>query len=164
MGKDGNRYRIGIWDSDTESETSNFREFENVVETLEEEAEKGNLRGAEVFMCTDNSTVESALYRGTSSSKKRFSLVVRLRKLEMQEQAHILVSHVSGVQMMAEGTDGTSRGQLKEGVSVGENLLGFIPWNENGLERTEALKPWLESGTGKDIEFFDPRRMVHPRP
>jgi hypothetical protein len=42
MGKDGTRYRIGIWDKNTKEETSNFREFENVAEALEEEAEKGN--------------------------------------------------------------------------------------------------------------------------
>jgi hypothetical protein len=133
MGKDGTRYRIGIWDGDTECETSNFREFENVVEALEEEGEKGNLNGAEMYMCTDNSTVESALYRGMSSSERLFSLVVRVRKLEMRTQCRITVSHVSGVRMMAEGTDGTSRGQFKEGVNVGENMLDFIPWNLSAL-------------------------------
>ena len=110
LGSDGTRYRIGIWDPDTEDETSNFREFENVVESLEEEASKGQLKGAEIYLCTDNSTVEAALYRGTSSSEKLFELVVRVRKLELQEQARFVVSHVSGKRMMAEGTDGTSRG------------------------------------------------------
>jgi hypothetical protein len=140
MGKDGTRHRIGIWDKDTEEETSNFREFENVVEALEEEAEKGNLKGAEVYMCTDNSTVEAALYRGTSSSEKLFALVVPVRKLEMGEGAHILVSHVTDKRMTTKGTDGTSRGQFKEGVLVGENMLDFIPWNLSALKRAEGLR------------------------
>jgi hypothetical protein len=92
LGPDGTAYRTGIWDKDTEGETSNFREFENVVETLEEEARKGSLQGAEIYLCTDNSTIEAALYKGTSSSEKLFDLVVRVRKLELQQQARFIVS------------------------------------------------------------------------
>ena len=108
LGKDGTRYRIGIWDRDTEDESSNFREFENVVETLEEEAREGHLEGAVIHLCTDNSTVEAALYKGNSSSRKLFDLVLRVRTLEMKESVRILVSHVSGERMKAEGPDGTS--------------------------------------------------------
>jgi hypothetical protein len=56
----GIRYRIGTWGPD-EDETSNFREFENVVDALREEAEAGNLVDALIFFCTNNSTVESAI-------------------------------------------------------------------------------------------------------
>jgi hypothetical protein len=59
-------------------------------------------------MCTNTSTVEAALYRGTSSSEKLFALAMRVRKLEMRKGARSLVSHVSNKRMMAEGTDGTS--------------------------------------------------------
>jgi hypothetical protein len=156
LGTDGTRYRIGVWDKDTESESSNFREFENVVEALEDEARRGTLRGAVIYLCTDNSTVEAALYKGNSSSVKLFELVVRVRKLEMHQDARILVSHVSGERMKAEGTDGASRGQLKEGVTIGENMLDFIPWNLLAPQRLENLKPWLLSWIGDDAEFIDP--------
>jgi hypothetical protein len=126
------------------------------VEKLEEEANKGNLQGAEIYLCTDNSTVEAALYKGTSSSEKLFALVVLVRKLELQQQARFIVSHVPGKRMIAEGTDGTSRGQMKEGVSVGEKMLGFIPWNESTLDRTPVLKPWLSLWMGPEIEFLTP--------
>jgi polyhydroxyalkanoate synthesis regulator phasin len=76
LGANRTHYRIGIWDPDTEDESSNFREFENVVETLEEEAKEGHLRGAVIHLCTDNSTVEAALYKGNSSSWKLFDLVL----------------------------------------------------------------------------------------
>ena len=79
----GIRYRIGLWEKDAEDETSNWKEFENAVESLEKEAENGGLEGSIVFLCTDNSTVESALYKGNSTSPKLFDLVIRLRKLEM---------------------------------------------------------------------------------
>jgi hypothetical protein len=156
LGKDGTCYCIGIWDKDTESESSNYREFENVVETLENEAEGGFIRGAAIFLCTDNSTVESALYKGNSSNQKLFELVVRVRKLEMNQSARILVSHVSGKRMMAEGTDGTSRGQLKEGVTVGDDMLHYIPWDLSALERTPKLEPWLTSWIGEDMEYLQP--------
>jgi hypothetical protein len=145
LGKDGTRYHIGIWDKDTEEATSNYQEFENLVEALEEEAAQGNLKGAKIFLCMDNSTLGAALYQGTSLSEKLFELVVRVRMLEMSEQAQFLVSHVSGLRMIAEGADGTSRGQLKEGVLVGLKMLDFIP-----------LKPWLLTWMGTKTEFLMP--------
>jgi hypothetical protein len=156
LGEDGTRYRIGVWDPDTEDESSNFREFENVVETLEEEAKGGHLKGAVIHLCTDNSTVEAALYKGNSSSRKLFELVLRLRTLEMQESVRILVSHVSGERMKAEGTDGTSRGQLREGVCIGARMLDFIPWNLSAIDRTPLLVPWLKTWLGDKAEFLDP--------
>jgi hypothetical protein len=156
LGENGTRYRIGIWDKDTEEQSSNFREFENVVEALEEEADNGNLEGAEIYMCTDNSTVEAALYKGNSSSQKLFDLVLRVRVLEMTKGVRITVSHVSGKRMMAEGTDGTSRGQLREGVSVGECMLGFIPWNVSALDRSPSLEPWLGTWLGGKAEMLSP--------
>ncbi len=135
LGQDGTRYRLGLWDKDTEDESSNFREFENVVETLEKEAEGGLLKGAVIFLCTDNSTVEAALYKGNSSSRKLFDLVLRVRVLEMRESIRNLVTHVSGERMKAQGTDGVLRGQLKEGVSTGQSRLSFIPFHLTSMER-----------------------------
>jgi hypothetical protein len=64
LGKDGISYRICTWESDTEDESSNFREFENAVCALEAEARSGTLEGAIIFMCTNNLTVEAALAEG----------------------------------------------------------------------------------------------------
>jgi hypothetical protein len=99
-------------------ESLNYREFKNVIDMLEEEAKQGNLRGTVIFLCTDT---------GNSSSKKLFDLVHGFWTLEIREGIQILVLHVSGKRMKTEGMDGTSRGQLREGVTVGEDLLGFIP-------------------------------------
>jgi hypothetical protein len=64
------RYRIGTW-GPYEDETSNYREFENVVAALREEEEAGNLENALMLLCTGNSTVESAIVKGNSSSEKQ---------------------------------------------------------------------------------------------
>jgi hypothetical protein len=76
---------------------------------------------------TDNTTVEAALYKGTSKSRKLLDLVVQVKLLEMRRGIRILVSHVSGLRMIAEGGDGVSRGSLNEGVMTGKNVLTFIP-------------------------------------
>jgi hypothetical protein len=58
---EGLSYRIGVCDSDESSETSNCREFTNVIESLEEEGALGRLKDCMVSFCTDNSTVEASL-------------------------------------------------------------------------------------------------------
>jgi hypothetical protein len=156
LGKDGIRYRIGTWDSDTEDESSNFREFENVVCALEAEARSGALEGAIIFMCTDNSTVEAALAKGNSSSRKLFELVLRVRLLEMRHHCRIIVSHVSGERMRAQGTDGVSRGQMKEGVTAGLDMMSFIPFHESALKRSPTVRDWIASWLGTGAEFLSP--------
>jgi hypothetical protein len=59
--KGGIKYRIGTWGSDLEEDSFNFREFENVVDTLRDKAIAGNLKDSLIILCTDNSTVEASL-------------------------------------------------------------------------------------------------------
>ena len=56
-----------------------------------------------------------------------FELVLRLRRLEMTVGLILRVVHVAGTQMIAQGTDGLSRGNLLEGVMKGEDFLSFVP-------------------------------------
>ena len=93
-----------------ENNSCNWKEFENVVETLELEGKEGNLTGAKVFIATDNLTVESVVFKSNSASEKMFDLVVRLKKLELNYGCQISVTHVSGTRIIAQGTDGVSRG------------------------------------------------------
>lgn len=150
------KYRIGVWGSDGENESSNFREFANVVETLEEEEDSGALDGCMLILATDNSTVESCLHKGNSSSEKLYDLIVRLRSLELRVGARFLISHVSGHRMQAQGTDGISRGYLREGISLGEAMLKFCPWGQSALERSPSLVTWLKEVFGNDLEILSP--------
>jgi hypothetical protein len=70
-------YRVGVWSTTDEAESSNYRELTNLVQDLESESAKGGLTDTEVFLFTDNSTAESAFYKGkgSSSSKKLHALV-----------------------------------------------------------------------------------------
>jgi hypothetical protein len=152
----GVSYRIGVWKSDELDETSNWKEFTNVVESLEEEAETGHLDHATVYLFTDSTVVELSLYKGTSKSPKLLKLVIRVKLLETRRGIRILVSHVSGLRMIAEGGDGVSRGSLNEGVMAGENMLTFIPLHLSAIERSPLLLEWIQTWTGPELEALEP--------
>lgn len=62
-------YRIGICSTKDSDESSNWREFENLVEDFEEQGRQGWLEGSYVIMATDNDTVEKVIYKGNSSDE-----------------------------------------------------------------------------------------------
>jgi hypothetical protein len=73
------KYRYGLWGSDLNRSSSNFRELKNLVDTLLQMEENGDLEGKELFLCTDNSTAERAFFKGASSSKLLHNLILTLR-------------------------------------------------------------------------------------
>ena len=58
--------------------------------------------------------------------------------------------------MKAQGTDGLSRGQLREGVSLGRAMATYCPWAQTACERSQYLIPWLKSWIGDDAEVLRP--------
>jgi len=159
--ENGVRYRIGTWGKDTDNESSNYREFANLVETLEVEAEEGRLDNVTLIIATDNSTAEAAVYKGNSTNEKLFDLIVRFRTLELKVGGKFIVTHVSGKRMVKQGTDGISRGHLREGISIGEQMLSFCPWNLSSLDRSKELKGWLLEVFGKRLEFLEPHQWFN---
>ena len=138
-------WQSGQWSWTFKQESSNYRELANLVQVLESLAAKGVLDGCEIFMFTDNSTAESAHFRGTSGSRRLFGLVLRLRKLEMERECLIHLVHVAGTRMIFQGTDGLSRGDQNAGVMRGENMLDHVPLNLSCLERSSDVKPWIKT-------------------
>jgi hypothetical protein len=124
-------------------DSSNFRKFKNAVCALEYEATKGNLDDAIIFLCTDNTTVEAGWEKGKSTSKKLFELVLRAQLLQTKYRCRIVVTHISGKRMMAQGTDGVFRGHLKEGLLTGKDMLKFIPLNLSTLDWSNTLRDWI---------------------
>ena len=150
-------YRIGVWRQDViHGESSNWREFTNCVEAMEEEASKGNLTNTELFFFTDNTTVERSFYKGSSSSEKLLELIIRLRRLEMRHSLRLHISHVSGKRMIAWGVDGLSRGQVNEGVMAGKPMLSFIPLHKHPLQMSKPLFHWVKSWLGPKAELLNP--------
>ena len=152
----GFNFRIGVWGTIEKDESSNWKEFSNVVTALEDEAKEGNLEGAEVFMFTDNSTVESCAVRGTSSSPKLLSLVVKLRAMTTMYGVKLHIFHVAGTRMIAQGTDGVSRGYLALGVMAGEAMTAFIPIHLSAVDRSPGLVDWVKGWCGSNAMLLTP--------
>ena len=148
------KYRFRVWGKDVKnSTTSNYRE-------LERGGLDGELKGKEIFVFTDNSTVESIAAKGSSTSPLLFELVTRLYKLTMKFMCSVSIIHVADTRMIEQGTDGLSRGDLLEGVLNGKRMLSFIPLHLFALDREPGLKDWISSWTGsgrkETIEFLSP--------
>jgi hypothetical protein len=151
-------YRVGVWGSDVDGESSNYRELRNLVEAVEVEVKEGNLRDTELFLFTDNSTAEAVFYRGTSSNRLLFNLILRLHRLEMKCGLVLHLIHVAGTRMKDQGTDGLSRGDLLEGVMKGNDFLNYIPIHRSACERSLALTSWLKEmfEDKEKLEFLSP--------
>lgn len=151
-------YEYGQWCSEvTEQASSNWRELNNLVEALEGVVARHKLRGHEIFIFTDNSTAEAAYWKGTSSSKRLFELVLRLKILEMEHQISLHVVHVSGKRMIQQGTDGLSRADHSMGSMQGIPIRKFVPLHLNCLEREPSVRRWWnEILSGLNFQWLTP--------
>lgn len=134
----------GVWSRREANESSNFRELANLIRTLEEGLATGQLLNTEFFLFTDNTTAESVYYNGTSKSKRLFDLALKLRLLEMKGDFQFHFIHVAGSRMIAQGTDGLSRGSLSEGIMQGISMLNYIPLHQTAAARQPALISWIQ--------------------
>ena len=153
----GLRVRHGLWGRDSNTKSSNYRELCNLVDALELEIKMGSILGSEVFIFTDNSVAEACFYKGTSQSRPLFNLILRLRKIELIGGLKLQVIHIAGKRMIAQGTDGLSRGNLMEGVMTGQHILNFVPLHESALDRSKLLYKWLQSwAPDKQLKLLSP--------
>ena len=151
-------FRVGVWNKEGTDTSSNYRELRNCVETLEVMGMSGKLEGVELFFFTDNSVSESVSYRGNSTSPILFELILRLWSLEMKHKCKLHLIHVAGTRMIAQGTDGISRGDMMEGVLQGDDMLEHIPLALPPCERSATLLPWIKSWaceSGFDVEVLE---------
>jgi hypothetical protein len=151
-------YEYGQWSSEvSEGSSSNWRELGNLVMSLENQVKQNGLRDCELFLFTDNTTAEAAFWKGCSKSPKLFELVLRLKKLEVAADLIIHVVHVAGKRMIAQGTDGLSRGDKSTGVMQRISMEQFVPLHLSALVRSSVLRPWIEAATkGLEPIFLEP--------
>jgi hypothetical protein len=159
----GIRYRFGLWGRDLSHQSSNYRELRNLVNAVDYEVEDqfpilstvvtcvsaevlANPDSAmELFLFTDNTVAEGAFYRGASSNPRLFELVLRLRQLELPHSLQLHIVHVAGQRMIAQGTDGLSRGDLLDGIMRGQLFLHFVPLHLGAAERYPGVVEWCKS-------------------
>ena len=151
-------YRIGTWDSREANNSSNWREFANLVEEVERAGKKGWLDGTVVVLATDNEVVEITIHKGNSTSPLLFDLVLRLKAVQLKHAFQLIVTQVAGTRMIAQGTDGVSRGSLREGVAAGQRMLDHCPWNKSAIDTSPELKGWVKGWIGREVNFLTPEQ------
>jgi hypothetical protein len=151
-------YRHGQWNVPHSQESSNYRELANLIYAIEDAYSKQLLNDLELFFFTDNSTAEAVFYKGTSTSEKLFNLILRLREIQMSGCLILHVIHIAGKRMIAQGTDGLSRGITCAGVMEGQDHHFSVPLHLNALERQgESLKDWVANWFGEAGTWLDPK-------
>ncbi|KAL7580594.1 hypothetical protein ACA910_003715 [Epithemia clementina (nom. ined.)] len=134
----------GVWTRAYGDKSSNFQELYNLVAKVKLLVAAGTLRpGTEMFVFTDNATAEAAFYKGTSTSKTLFDLVLQLQTLEMTGNIFVHLVWIAGTRMIAQGTDGLFRGDLMNRVLAGADMLQFV-----------SLSCWAEEHQPGIAAFF----------
>ena len=153
------KYEYGQWTNQvTEEESSNWRELSNLVSMLQRLADDSKLSDCEIFIFTNNTTVEASFWKGSSKSRKLFDLILTLKELEFKHDFILHVVHVSGKRMIEQGTDGLSRGDHSQGVMTGRPMISFVPLHLSAFERSDKLKNWICKATcGLNFQYLDPK-------
>jgi hypothetical protein len=127
----------GTWDDGvtTDDKSSNFREAGNLIIRTKALIREGKLKkGSELLVFTDNSVAERTYYKGSSFSLKLYQMILELRKMEMEGQFIIHSIWIAGKRMIAQGSDGLSRGDFSSGVMNGQHFLDQLPLDETALD------------------------------
>ena len=117
---------MGTWISErAKTQSSNWRELRTLVEFLNRELQKkvSYFRHRRVFYFTDNSVTYDVCRVGKSkSSNTLHCLVTELKSLEMRLSCRLEVVHLPGEQLIAQGSDGLSRGLWMPGGHHGPSF------------------------------------------
>jgi hypothetical protein len=152
--------RHGFWCTEAAEESSNWREFRNLLDAVRVEAESGRLVGCELWLATDNSTAASAYYKGTTSSEKLQNMVTELRALTLKGNFVLNVFHIAGTRMIQIGIDGLSRGEMQLGA-LASTPGSAAPLHKTPLERSPALVDWIQQWMGNNISIAKPHDWFH---
>ena len=72
-------YRFGQWCAEDQESPSNYKEPQNLAETIEEFVILRSVKGADIFMFIDKNVTEYAFWKGSSLSFPLFEFVLRLK-------------------------------------------------------------------------------------
>ena len=121
--------------------SSNYRELGNLVDTMEKYHQEGKLKGAEIFLLKNNLVLDNVFYKGTSSSRTLFELILRLRKVKLEENIRLHIIHVAGTRMIVSGVDALSRDETSKGVIERKNIF-YISFLSISQQHHEILFFW----------------------
>ena len=145
-------FRCGEWSMKEGELSSNYRKLNNLVVAVEKLYKEGLLKDYELFLFTYNFVVYCAYYKGFSSSRALFLLVLGLRKIQMAGDMIIHLIHISGLRITSV-IDGLPIGVCNEGVMSGVPMLNFLPLHLSVDERSSKVIPWIKSVWNSDINL-----------
>ena len=127
------------------------------MEMVEEEVEAGRMEGAELFFLTNNAMAEDVYYRGKSSDKDIFDLMLLLVYLELRGCFRLHIIWVAGKKQTSTGIYGFTRGCLTYRIALSGSILDFVLLNETDFERYVSLLTWVWTWIGaNNIEPLTP--------
>lgn len=109
-----------------------------------------------MFLATDNSTVESDLYRGASRCETLLQCIIDWNKLEMKYNFKSFVTHIAGTRMIVQGGDGLSQSNLNAGTMAGKSMLEYLPLHQGAVQRCPGLGRWIRSWCRHNVITLEP--------
>jgi Reverse transcriptase (RNA-dependent DNA polymerase) len=104
---------MGAWTSSNDR-SSNWRELRTVLASLQHiyglPEVRARIAGSTVLYFTDNMVTYYVCYSNRSRSPALHQLIMAIRELESVLQVALEVIHIPGIVLIAQGTDGLSRG------------------------------------------------------
>jgi hypothetical protein len=89
-------------------------------------------------------------------------MILELRKMEMESQFIIHSIWIAGKRMIAQGSNGLSRGDFSSGVMNGQHFLDQLPLDETALEcQPELNNKLLACLLGNDWKFASTEDWFH---
>jgi len=154
----GSLLRRGFWCPKVGVKSSNNREFRNLIIAVMQLHEDVGLEGLEIWLFTDNKVSEMVFWKGSSENKDLFEMMLELRTFCLEHGAILHLVHCAGTRMIAQGTDGLSRGELHM-----ENLLNrelqVVPLHLGAFDRSPGVLDWIKdwtNGVGLPIQAAEP--------
>jgi hypothetical protein len=152
--------RQGFWCTEAAEESSNWREFRNLLDAVRVESEQGRLAGRELWLATDNSTAAQAFAKGASKSRRLHKMVTELRMLTLRGNIVLNIFHISGTRMIQIEVDALSRGELHVGA-LASNETSAAPLHLSPTQRSPALRTWVDAWTNDKAKIATPEDWFH---
>jgi len=147
----------GTWSPRVVSMTSNWKELRTILLALrrerlraESEGRPSKLERCRIYHMTDNAVSEMILAKGTSTSPKLQQLVREIAYEQLLQNCLLIPVHVAGKRLIAQGTDGLSRGQTAVGAMAGDTkeVTQFNPLHGGLPNLAKPLAGWCAAQFG----------------
>jgi hypothetical protein len=138
---------MGSWLPASLPYTSNWKELKTLCLTLEQllhdPSRRKAVKGTTLFYFTDNEVTYYIAHSGSSSTPALHALIMHIKDLERKLDLHLEVVHVPGTTMIAQGTDGLSRGIWISYNHTSQPTLQYTCAVFDPATHAEGMEAWV---------------------